>query len=180
MNWMSKIPVISFVAKSGSGKTTLLEKVIQELKRRDYRLAIIKHHTHNFEIDHPGKDTWRHARAGADIVAISSPEKVAIIENRETELTLDEVLDRISGVDLILTEGYKRGNKPKIEVFRSAAHHQLCCRPDELIAIASDVPWELGVPCCHIDDVTGVADVITAYIERFQAEQAINPEDAVK
>jgi len=164
---MKKTPVISIVGKSDSGKTTLLEKVIKELKSRGIKHAIIKHDAHQFEIDHPGKDTWRHAQAGADIVAISSPSKVAIIEKRETELTLDEVIARISNVDLIITEGYKRENKPKIEVFRSAAHQTLLCEPHELIAIASDVPWQIGVPCYHIDDISGIATEIEKYMQNF-------------
>lgn len=163
-----KIPVISVVAaKSGIGKTTLLEKVIKILKQRGIRLAIIKHDTHSFEIDHPGKDTWRHAQAGADIVVISSPEKLAIIEKREKELTLDEVVSRISGVDIIITEGYKRGNKPKIEVYRSSVHKELLSQPQELIAIAGDVKWDLGVPCYHIDDAQGVADEIEKFMKKF-------------
>jgi molybdopterin-guanine dinucleotide biosynthesis protein B len=165
---MTNIPVISVVAKSNSGKTTLLEKVIRELKQRGIRLAIIKHDAHSFEIDHPGKDTWRHAQAGADIVAISSPEKVAIIEKRERELTLDEVIKRISGVDVIITEGYKREHKPKIEVFRSAAHHDLLCRPEELLAIASDIKWDLGVPCYDINDFMGIADEIENYMNSYK------------
>ena len=165
---MKTIPVISIVAKSDSGKTTLLEKVIRELKARGIRLAIIKHDAHSFEIDHPGKDTWRHAQAGADVVAISSPGKVAIIEKLEQELRLDEVIARISGVDIIITEGFKREHKPKIEVFRSAAHKELLCRPDELVAIASDIPWDLGVPCYDIDDFQGVADEIEKFMRGHQ------------
>lgn len=165
---MKKIPVISFVGKSDSGKTTLLEKVIKELKNRGIRIAIIKHDAHQFEIDHPGKDTWRHGQAGADIVAISSPGKVAVIEKRETELTLDEMIARISNVDIILTEGYKRENKPKIEVFRSVVHQEMLCQPEELIAIASDVSWDMGVPCYHIDDAPGVASEIEKYMRYFK------------
>jgi len=164
---MKKTPVISFVGKSDSGKTTLLEKVIRELKSKGFRLAVIKHDAHQFEIDHPGKDTWRHAQAGADIVAISSPGKVAIIEKRERELTLDEVIARISGVDIIITEGYKRQNKPKIEVFRSTAHREMLCQPEELLAIASDIKWDLGVPCYQIDDYSGIASEIEKYINNF-------------
>lgn len=162
---MSKV-VISVVAKSGSGKTTLLEKVIRILKEKNIKLAVIKHDAHSFEIDRPGKDTWRHAQAGADIVAISSPEKFALIEKRERELTLDEVVDRIEGVDLIITEGYKRQNKPKIEVFRSEAHSTLLCEPHELFALASDIPWDIGVPCYHIDDAEGIANEIIAFMEK--------------
>lgn len=159
------IPVISIVSKSGSGKTTFLEKIIRELKNRGFKVAVIKHDTHGFDIDKPGKDTWRHAQAGADIVTISSPKKFALIEKRENELSLDEVILRISGVDIILTEGYKRQNKPKIEVFRSAAHKDLLCDPNELIALASDIPWELNVPCYDINDTQGMTDLIEKYIK---------------
>lgn len=171
---MRKTPVISFVGKSNSGKTTVLEKVITELKRRGVKLAIIKHDVHQFEIDHPGKDTWRHYQAGADVVTISSPSKLAIIERREYELPLDEVVARISGVDIVITEGYKRENKPKIEVFRSAAHKELLCSPEELLAVASDVPWDIGVPCYEIDDFAGIASEVEKFIRNFNAEQ---PED---
>jgi molybdopterin-guanine dinucleotide biosynthesis protein B len=162
---MSKV-VISVVAKSGSGKTTLLEKVIRILKEKNIKLAVIKHDTHGFEMDKPGKDTWRHAQAGADIIAISSPEKFAMIEKRQQELTLDEIVDRIEGVDLIITEGFKRQNKPKIEVFRSEAHSTLLCEPHELIAIASDIPWNVGVPCYNIDDAEGIANEMIKFMEK--------------
>ncbi|MEL7567870.1 MAG: molybdopterin-guanine dinucleotide biosynthesis protein B [Dehalobacterium sp.] len=165
---MNHVPVISIVGKTSAGKTTFMEKLIRELKNRGKKVAVIKHDAHQFEIDHPGKDTWRHAQAGADIVAISSPEKVAIIEKRECELSLDEVIARISPVDIILTEGYKRQNKPKIEVHRSSAHPDILCQPEELLAIASDIIWDIGVPCYHIDDnVNGVVAEIEKYIERF-------------
>lgn len=164
-------PVISFVAKSGSGKTTLLEKVIKRLKEGGIRVAAIKHDAHQFDIDKPGKDTWRLAQAGADIVAISSPAKVAIIENVGQEKKLDEVIGLISEVDLIVTEGFKLGGKPKIEVFRSEAHKELLCDASELIALASDIPWKIGVPCYHIDDIDGIVEEVRKYIDRFSMER---------
>lgn len=164
--FMGDIPVISFVAKSGTGKTTLLEKVIRELKKQNLRVAVIKH-AHDFEIDRPGKDSWRHAKAGADIVAISSLGKFAIIEKRPKEVTLDEIISRISGVDVILTEGYKKENKPKIEVFRSKVGSELLSKPEELIAIASDVRLDVGVPCYDINDAEGIAREIQNYISKF-------------
>lgn len=163
-------PVISFVGKSGSGKTTLLEKIIPHLKAKGYRVAVIKHDAHRFDMDKPGKDTWRMSEAGADIVAISSPEKVAILEKVEEERILDEVIASLSKVDILLTEGYKRSNKPKIEVFRSEVNDELLCEPWELLAIASDIRWELGVPCCHIDDVEGILDEIIKYAEAFSKD----------
>ena len=161
---MSKVIISIVAAKSGSGKTTLLEKTIKILKERNIKLAVIKHDAHSFEMYKPGKDTWRHAQAGADIIVISSPEKFAMIEKRKKELTLDEIADRIEGVDLILTEGYKKEDKAKIEVFRSSVNTKLLCEPHELIAIASDIPWELDVPCYHIDDAEGIANEIINFM----------------
>lgn len=156
-----KIPVISIVGgKSHSGKTTLLEKIIREAKRRGWRVATLKHDVHEFEMDKPGKDTWRHAQAGADFVAISSPQKIAILESVSEEQPIDEVLARIQGVDVIFTEGYKHGNKPKIEVYRSMVHQELFSKPEELIAIASDITFDNGIPCFDLDDAQGICDLI--------------------
>ena len=159
-------PAISFVAKSGSGKTTLLEKVIAKLKTENIKLAVIKHDAHQFEIDKPGKDTWKLAQAGADIVAISSPAKVAVIEKIADEKNLDEIIAMLSPVDLILTEGYKSGDKPKIEVFRSDAHKALLCSASELIAIASDVKWDIGVPCYDLNDIEGIVQEVLCYMKK--------------
>jgi len=137
------IPIISVVGKSQVGKTTLLEKLIAELKRRGYRVGTIKHDTHGFEIDKPGKDSWRHAQAGSDAVLISSPEKVAM-----------------GGVDLVLTEGYKSGDKPKIEVSRQARGQELLCQEEELLALVTDQPFDLDVPQFEHGDVAGLADLI--------------------
>lgn len=156
-----KIPVVSIVGqRSNSGKTTLLVKLIAEAKNRGWRVAAVKHDVHGFEMDKPGKDTWRFAQAGADVVAISSPQKMAIIEKVLEERTLEQVLEHIKDVDLIFTEGYKHGNQPRIEVFRSEVHKELLSRPEQLIAIASDVPFDLGVPCFDLDDVAGICDFL--------------------
>lgn len=154
------IPMISIVGKSNVGKTTLLEKLLPELKRRGYRVATIKHDVHGFSIDQPGKDTWRHAQAGADLVIISSRQKVAVIEKVARERTLDEIAAGVTGVDLILTEGYKRENKPKIEVHRQERSDTLLCRKEELVAVATDVPLNMGVPEFALDDSAGLADLI--------------------
>jgi molybdopterin-guanine dinucleotide biosynthesis adapter protein len=155
------IPVVSIVGRhSNSGKTTLLVKLLTEAKRRGWRVAAVKHDSHGFEMDKPGKDTWRFAQAGADVVAISSPYKMAILETVKEERTLDEVLERIQDVDLIFTEGYKHGNKPRIEVFRSEVHQELYSKPEKLIAIASDVLFDEGVPCFDLDDAVGICDFL--------------------
>lgn len=163
------IPIVSIVGKSDSGKTTLMEKLIPELKNRGYRVATIKHHIHGFEIDKEGKDTWRHTKAGADEVVISSPNKLAIIKVVDKEYTLDKIGSSIiKDVDIILTEGYKKGDKPKIEVFRSEVHKELLCTDeDNLIAIASNRRFDKGVPCFDINDIKGLADLLEkTFLER--------------
>ncbi len=154
------IPLVSFVAKSGSGKTTLLEKLIPELKRRGLRIAVIKHHAHTTPVDVPGKDTWRMAQAGADLVAVSSPVEFARFERVAQELTLAEIVAKIQNVDLIITEGFKREPAPKIEMARAEFGTDLIARTDELIAVVSDFPISLNVPHFDLDDIAGLADFI--------------------
>jgi molybdopterin-guanine dinucleotide biosynthesis adapter protein len=158
--YMNRMPVISVVGKSNVGKTTLLEKLLPELKRRGYRVATIKHDAHHFELDTPGKDTWRHAQAGSDCVVISSAEKLAMIQKVEEELTLDDIVAQLPAVDIVLTEGYKRQDKPKIEVSRREMGSQLLCTRDELICLATDQPFDLDVPQFDINDAVGIVDLV--------------------
>jgi len=154
-------PVLSIVGKSKSGKTTLIEKLIGELKRRGYRVGTVKHHFHpGFEIDVPGKDTWRHARAGSDVVVLAAPDKIATIRKLERELELDEIIESIQNVDILLTEGYKRAGKPAIEVVRQANGLDLISDPDQLIAVVSDAEIAAAAPCFHWNDAGGVVDFI--------------------
>lgn len=157
---MSVIPMVVLAGTSGTGKTTFLEKLIRELKKRKVKVGTIKHHDHDFDIDKPGKDTWRHARAGADAVVLSSPAKVALIRNVEEEMPLDQVAELVGAVDIILVEGYKRANKPKIEIHRKAHSPQLLCAPEELIAVVSDADWRIGVPVFDLEDASGVAKML--------------------
>jgi molybdopterin-guanine dinucleotide biosynthesis protein MobB len=162
-------PIVSIVGKSDAGKTTLLEKLVSELTARGHRIGTIKHDVHGFDIDHEGKDSWRHKDAGARTVAISSPKKVAVIRDVETEETIDGLAaNYFQEVDIILTEGYKRESKPKIEVFRSQVHDQpLCTNDDYLVAVVSDIPLDLGVPRFGLNDIQGLADLME---ERFLAK----------
>jgi molybdopterin-guanine dinucleotide biosynthesis protein B len=156
------IPIISIVGKSDSGKTTLIEKLVPELTRRGFRIATVKHDVHGFEVDREGKDSWRHKKAGAHSVVISSPFKVALIRDVEKDLNLEEIREKlIRDVDLIVSEGYKNDVQPKIEVFRKEKHQELLCRKeDHLIAIVSDRTFDVGVPCFDLEDAKGLSDFI--------------------
>ncbi|HET6420162.1 MAG TPA: molybdopterin-guanine dinucleotide biosynthesis protein B [Geobacteraceae bacterium] len=157
---MYKPPIVAIVGSSNAGKTTFLEKLIKELKAENIKVGTIKHDAHDFEIDRPGKDTWRHSMAGADAVAISSPSKVAVIRKVEEELSIDQVAELVGDVDIVLVEGYKRCAKPKIEINRIAHGSELICAPDELVALVSDAEWDIGVPVFGLDDASGVADML--------------------
>ena len=166
-----KPPVVSIVAKSGTGKTTLLEKLIAELKRRGYTVGVVKHDAHRFDIDHEGKDSWRLTQAGADTMVISSAEKLAMVKTHPpaSEPTLGETVSRyFQDVDVVLTEGFKKSNMPKIEVHRLERSEKLLCRDEEfdptLIAVASDSPLNVDVPLFDINDAQGLCNLI---IERY-------------
>jgi len=170
------IPILSIVGKSDSGKTTLIEKIIPELVRRGYRVTTVKHDLHGFEIDREGKDSWRHKRAGAHGVVISSPRKVALIRDVDKDMSLEELRDSFGeDTDLILSEGFKRDVQPKIEVFRKEEHDELLCtKEDNLIAIVSNRPFDIGVPCLDIKDVKGIADLIESTFLRGDRGEEIS------
>jgi molybdopterin-guanine dinucleotide biosynthesis protein B len=158
---MPSPPVICIVGRSKSGRTTLIEKLIRELKRRGYRVGTVKHHSHpGFEVDQPGKDTWRHAQAGSDHVVIAAPDKVASIRRVEHESTLDAITATMTDVDVILTEGYLRSGRHRIEVVRAARSREPICGPEELLAWATDVPLPGGAPQFALDDAAGLVNLI--------------------
>ena len=156
------IPILSVVGRSNAGKTTLIAKMIAELVRRGYRVATIKHNRHGFEIDHEGKDSWRHKQAGARITVIASPHQVAVVEDIEKDYDISELVDRyLRNVDIVLSEGFKKNPHPKIEVNRSEMKQDiLSTKEDNLLAIASDRLLEAGVPSFDINDTVGLVDLI--------------------
>jgi molybdopterin-guanine dinucleotide biosynthesis protein B len=170
------IPIISIVGKSDSGKTTLIEKLVPELTQRGYRIATVKHDVHGFEVDREGKDSWRHKKAGAHTVVISSPHKVALIRDVDEDLTLAEIRESfIQDVDLILSEGFKKDVQPKIEIFRKEKHTKLLCtKEDNLIAIVSDKKFRVGVSCFSLDDIRGVADFIEKKYLQYEREGEVS------
>lgn len=164
------LPVVSIVGKSKAGKTTLVERLVAELKGRGYRVATIKHVDRDFELDLSGKDSWRHAQSGSDAVVISSPRKIALIKPVDHDATIEEVLRLIGeDFDIVLTEGFRKGSAPKIEVHRKELKEGLLCPPKELLALVTDEPLDAEVPQFPWGDVSAVASLIE---ERLIAKRA--------
>ncbi len=156
------IPIISIVGRSNSGKTTLIERLVPELKKRGYKVGTIKHDAHGFEIDYEGKDTYRHFQAGTDTVVIASSNKMALIKRLNHSPSLDELVEKLfQDMDIVITEGFKTHDKPKIEVFRSQLHDRpLLNDQDSRIALVSDKRLELNVPQFSPDDINGLVHFV--------------------
>lgn len=157
--------VFGITGWKNSGKTTLTERLVTELVRRGYRVATVKHAHHDFDIDKPGTDSFRHRAAGAGEVAIVSRHRFAIMRELrdETEPSLGEVIGRLSPCDIILVEGYKKEHHKKIETRRLDARDTSPLSPGDanIVAVAADhdVTGEV-LPVFDLDDVTGIADFI--------------------
>ncbi len=174
-------PIVCIVGRSDTGKTTFLEELLPEIKALGYRVATVKHDTHGFDVDHPGKDSWRHAQAGSDLVVISSPSKVAMIRKVDTEWTLEVIAHQLAkDVDLLLTEGYKRERAPKIEVHRRVMGPELLCSADELVALVTDEELPLPVAQFGWHEAAAVARLIEEKFLRpgngFSASLMVNGE----
>jgi molybdopterin-guanine dinucleotide biosynthesis adapter protein len=152
--------IICIVGRSQSGKTTLIEKLIPILIGKGYRVGTIKHSHHIFDFDKMGKDSWRHKDAGAETVIIASPGKIAMVKD-DHRGTLESLQNYFDDLDLVITEGYKRALKPKIEVVRSVRHNEALLLDDPyLIGVVSDVDFQLHVPVFGLEDVDSLADFI--------------------
>jgi molybdopterin-guanine dinucleotide biosynthesis adapter protein len=152
--------IISIVGKSSTGKTTFLEKLIRELANRGYRVATIKHSHHSISFDQPNKDSWRHAQAGAVATMVSSTTEIQVIKPVPQELTIEELARNFGEeYDLILSEGFSRGNAPKIEIHRKDAG-PLLENARKLFAVVTDEPLETEARQFATDDVKGVADLL--------------------
>jgi len=151
-------PLICIVGRSNTGKTTFLEKLIGEFKRRGYRVGTVKHYHGDFEIDRPGKDSWRLARAGADAVCVSAPGKAALIKKIEGELALDEIISLMNDVDIVLAEGYKSARRPRIEVL--APQGEPVSGRENLICLVGRPANKPTVPCFDPADASGVVGLL--------------------
>jgi len=163
-------PVLAFIGKPDCGKTTLIEKLIQALVLRGLRVGTIKHHHGDIEMDIPGKDSWRHKQAGAATSLLSSPTGIGLIQDVEKDTPIADLVERyFQGHDLVLAEGYKWSEIPKIEVFRSTVYDEPMENPgDSLIATVSDIPIRQGLPCFDFDDIGPLTDFIVKKLVNHQ------------
>ena len=155
--------IISFVAaSSNSGKTTLIEKIIPLLKEQGLRVAVIKHASAGFDLDQPGKDSWRFREAGADAVLLAGPDRLALQRRFEHPPSLEELGTMLPDADVVLVEGFKHNAPNRIEVFRSgvSGERPLCSSDPSFIALASDRRFDLTVPCFDLNDARGITGFI--------------------
>ena len=155
--------VFGFAGWSGSGKTTLIEKLIPDFTARGLRVSLIKRAHHAFDVDVPGKDSWRHRQAGCQEVLVSSEIRWALMHELRgaPEPSLEECMDRISPCDLLLVEGNKHYPLPKLEVWRESVGKSLLHPQDaHILAIASDVPVDTALQRFSLDEVRNIAEFI--------------------
>lgn len=163
---LNKAKIVSIVAtKSNTGKTTLIEALIPIFKEKKYKVGVLKHDAHKFEIDKEGKDSYRFVQAGADKMVISSKEKIAMVERIQEEKDIEEILKLFTGVDLIIIEGYKNNNYPKIEVHRKEIDSKLLIEDEKydkskFLAIATDEILDVDIQQLNINDVNKIAEFI--------------------
>lgn len=168
--------VMGFAGWSGSGKTTLIEQVVQRLHARGFVVSLLKHAHHDFDIDHPGKDSWRHRHAGCREVLISSAQRWALMRELRgaPEAELDDLLALLGACDLVLVEGFKRAPIPKIEVRREATGLPPLAPDDpHIVAVASDGSDCAGLPALDLDDADAVTDFILAYLQLSPRADAV-------
>lgn len=178
--------VLSFVGHKASGKTTLLERVIPILKQHGLRVAVIKHDAHQFEVDYPGKDSYRLREAGGDIISLVSDSRYVQVERVEKPLSFAAILRRVGPADLYLTEGFKHLDFPKIEVFRQiepARRPLVQSGIGNIVAVATDVvDLAVDVPRFYLDDHVAIASFVLNFFHFTKGnmrEQSADTEDIV-
>lgn len=148
-----------------AGKTGLMERLVAEFTARGLRVSTVKHAHHTFDVDHPGKDSHRHRRAGASEVLLVSQKRIAVMQElrEDEEPPLEDLLQRLQPADLVLVEGFKRSPHPKIEAFRAETGNDLIALRDPMIkAVAADIALELDRPVFDLNDTRAIADFIGA------------------
>jgi molybdopterin-guanine dinucleotide biosynthesis protein B len=161
------IPILCFVGRSNSGKTTLIERLIPELVQAGYRVATVKHAGHGFDLDTEGKDSWRHKRAGASTVIVLSRGSLAMFSDVSEQIKVEEIRDRYLDheIDLIIAEGWKSDDYPKIVVVRDQLG-EVPVSPQGLLAVVSNEPVDVPVPRLHPDDVQALSALIIRHFPK--------------
>ena len=160
--------VFGIAGYSGSGKTTLLEKLIPQFTARGLKVSVIKHAHHGFDIDRPGKDSYRHREAGATEVLLSCNDRWALMHERrdEGEISLDELIARLAPCDLVLIEGFKQEPVPKLEVYRPEnGKPPLFPERNDIVAPASDDEIATTLPKLPLNDVSAIAEFVMNYLQ---------------
>lgn len=158
-------PAVSFIAPSGTGKTTLVTKLIAELKKRGYKVGAIKHDAHKFDIDHPGKDSFRFTESGADSMLICSRNKLAFVKQNHAAPEIDELISTyFADVDIVLVEGFKDKGLPKIVVFREGYSPALLTsqleQDQNLLAITTDCALKTDIPVFDLNRPESLVDFL--------------------
>lgn len=160
--------VFGIAGRSGSGKTTLLEQLIPCLKTRGLKVSVIKHAHHGFDIDKPGKDSYRHREAGAEEVLLACNSRWALmheIRADDREPGLEDLLARLAPCDLVLVEGFKQEPVPKLEVYRPAwGQPPLYPERSDILAVATDAALETGLPCLALNEPEAIAAFIITHL----------------
>jgi molybdopterin-guanine dinucleotide biosynthesis protein MobB len=159
--------IYGIVGYKNAGKTGLMERLVSDIAGRGHSVSTLKHAHHSFDVDHPGKDSYRHRDAGAHQVLLSSRARWALMtELRDNdEAPLSDLLQRLDPVDLILVEGYKRDSHPKIEAYRAENHHPILANSDPTVrAVASDSALQVTQPVFDLNDTKAIADFILSEV----------------
>ena len=159
--------IFGFAGYSGSGKTTLIERLIPLFTARGLRIALIKHAHHTFDVDQPGKDSYRHRYAGCSEVLVTSSRRWVLMHELRgaPEPGLSEHIEHLSPCDLVLVEGFKREAIPKLEIYRAAVGEPLLNPHDRhIVAIASDQRLDTGLPQYDLNDIAGIGGCILAHV----------------
>jgi molybdopterin-guanine dinucleotide biosynthesis adapter protein len=162
------LKTFGFAGWSGSGKTTLIEKLIPLFAQRGLRVSLIKHAHHTFDVDHPGKDSYRHRQAGAAEVLVTSSRRWVLMHELRgaAEPSFDEQVKRLSPCDLLIVEGFKHAPIPKLEVWRSVTGEGMLHPNDpHIVAVASDAKVDTRLPLLDLNDAAAIADFIVQHLK---------------
>jgi molybdopterin-guanine dinucleotide biosynthesis protein B len=162
----SRPPLVCIVGFSGAGKTTVTVGLVRALKKRGLRVGTVKHDVYGFAMDRPGKDSWRHKQAGASATLITSPSKIGMVMDVDHDHHSLELVPLLRGMDIVIIEGFKRTDLPKIEVFRQKSEKPPACKNDRnLLAVVSDAVLNWCVPQYASSDFEGLAEFVMEHFK---------------